>query len=398
MTIRVLQVCPFDIPDEPSAGGQIRIEAIAQAYRSAGCIVDRSCLVTRQRDARRPLDIVMPWLDRVRRKHLGKPSNLGQIRQHWAANVNQRLQAQLIDRLTQPYQLIHIEHPWGVALISSLKHHPLLADARIVYSAHNIEHELFESITREQGHWNHAAQQLTQEIRHIEHNAAATADITWTVSESDAQQLKQFARQCIVAPNGCRQLPEHPPPSRFDSMRGQYALFIGGNYSPNINGFLTMLGDDLSILPAGFSIQTIGTCGESLQHHVPHRPWLLTGQLFHNGKMRAEELDSALLNAGVILLPILSGGGTNLKTAEALSSGQPVLGTTKAFRGFDDWKHSHGVHLADSPELFRDRLIQILQSAPINSPIPRRHGLNWSEALQPALHRTLDILNSNPSS
>lgn len=392
MTIRVLQVCPFDIPDEPSAGGQIRIEAIAQAYRAAGCIVDRSCVVTRKRDARRPLDIVMPWLDRVRRKHLGKPSNLGQIRQHWAALTSQRLQSQLGARLTHSYQLIHIEHPWDVALMASLTQHPLLANAQTVYSAHNIEHELFESIAREQGNWNIAAQNLAQEIRKIEQDAAKHTDFTWAVSDSDAQQLRPFARQCIVAPNGCRSLPDHPHPTQFDKIRGRYALFIGANYAPNVNGFLNILGEDFSFLPTGTSIQTIGTCIESLQNHEPHRHWLQTGQLRHNGKVTEQELDSALLNAGVILLPITSGGGTNLKTAEALASGRQVLGTSKAFRGFDDWKNGQGVHLADSPEIFRDSLAKILCMASCSSPTTKRLGLNWSTALQPAIEMTLGRL------
>lgn len=335
----------------------------------------------------------MPWFDRIRRKHFGKPSNLGQIRQHWATQASDRLQRQLAAQLTHSYQIIHIEHPWDVALIASLKQHPLLTKALTVYSSHNIEHELFESVAREQGYWNLAAQHLTQEIRNIEQAAAATTDITWAVSDRDAQQLRPFARKCIVAPNGCRDLPERPRHTQFDPIRGQYALFIGADYAPNISGFLTALGDDLSFLPAGTSIQTIGTCIKSLQHHVPHRPWLLTGQLHHNGKVAEQELDSALLNAGVILLPIMSGGGTNLKTAEALSSGRQVLGTSKAFRGFDAWKNSRGVHLADSPEIFRDTLAKILCDASCSRPEPRRQGLNWSTALQPAITQTLDLLD-----
>lgn len=395
MTPRVLQVCPFDIPDQPSAGGQIRIDAIAKAYREAGYSVDRTCVVTRRRDARRPMDLIMPWLDRVRRKHLGKPGNLGQIRQHWATQASQRLHKQLAARLEHTYAIVHVEHPWDVALICAMRKHPMLARARIVYSAHNIEHELFESVTREQGHWNRAAQQLAQEIRQIEEAAAAAADITWAVSLADAEKLTPFARQCILAPNGCRELPTHAPLSLFSDLRGRYALFIGANYAPNINGFLSMVGNDLSFLPSGTSIHTIGTCAEALKHHAPYQPWMGSGHIRHHGKVSTALLDSALLNAGVILLPILSGGGTNLKTAEALASGQPVLGTTKAFRGFEVWLRAPGVHQADQPDVFRDNLVKMLLTFSTAQPAPRRQELTWSAALRPAMEETLrNTLNS----
>lgn len=389
MTTRVLQVCPFDIPDQPSAGGQIRIDAIAKAYREAGCLVDRSCIVTRRRDARRQMDLILPWLDRVRRKHLGRPGNLGQIRQHWAAQASQRLHKQLAARLEHAYAIVHVEHPWDVALICSMREHPMLAHARIVYSAHNIEHELFESVTREQGHWNRAAQQLAQEIRQIEEAAAAAADITWTVSLADAAQLAPFARQCIVAPNGCRELPTHAPLSVFSNLRGRYALFIGANYAPNINGFISMVGNDLSFLPPGTSIHTIGTCSEALEHHEPHQPWMRTGRIHHHGKVSTALLDSALLNAGVILLPILSGGGTNLKTAEALASGQPVLGTTKAYRGFEVWLGESSVHQAEQPDVFRKKIAKLLLTFSTAQSASRRQELIWSNALRPAMEETL---------
>jgi len=337
----------------------------------------------------------MPWLDRIRRKHLGKPGNLGQIRQHWAAKASHKLQKQLAARLERAYDIVHVEHPWGIELIGSMRHHPMLTHARIVYSSHNIEHELFESITREQGHWNRAAQQLAKEIRQVEEAAAATADVTWAVSLADAAQIAPFSRHCIVAPNGCRELPIHAPPSLFSDLRGRYALFIGANYTPNINGFLNMLGNDLSFLPAGTAIHTIGTCAEALKLYAPHQPWMAIDKIHHHGKVSTMLLDSALLNAGVILLPIISGGGTNLKTAEALAAGRPVLGTSKAFRGFEVWLRTPGIHLADHPDVFRDNLAKLLAIPATGQTASRIQGLSWMSTLRPAVEETLKAtLNS----
>lgn len=396
MTIRVLQVCPFGIPDEPNTGGQIRIQAIAQAYQDWGCIVDRCCIVTRPRDVNGQLDILLPWQDRIRRKHLGKPDNLGQIRQHWASKASHNLQSQLSARLNkqggEPYQIVQVEHPWDAHLLISLKSHPMIFDARIVYSAHNIEHELFESVAKEAGYWNRAAERLAEEIRSIETMAASVSDLTWAVSEYDQEKLSRFSNRCIVAPNGCRQLPKHPLISRFSEIKSPYALFIGTNYAPNIKGFLSLVGDDLSYLPSGTSIHTIGSCAELLQKHPAHQPSLRSGQITHHGKLSQAEVDSALLNADVILLPILSGGGTNLKTAEALAAGRQIIGTSHAFRGFEQWQGAPGVQLADKPDIFRNHLSKVLASPQMYPPMPQRNELCWSAALRPALEQTLGTI------
>jgi hypothetical protein len=392
MAVRVLQICPFDIPQEPRAGGQIRIEAIAQAYLAAGCEVVRSCVVTRQRDVRRPADLVLPWIDRIRRKHVGKPGHLGQIRQHWASSRSRALQHQLAAHLEGSYQIVHVEHPWNVALMHAMRHHPSLSSARLVYSAHNIESALFKSVVTEQGHWNRAARSLQQEIFEIEMRAAACADLVWAVSEHDAHQLENAANRVLVVPNGCRALPQQPTPSPFGAIKGRYALFVGTDYGPNVNGFLRMLGDDFTHLPAGCSVQTIGSCADVLKTHPAHARWLAEGRLVHHGRVDADTLDAALLQAGLVLLPILAGGVTNLKTAEALVSARPVLGTSHAFRGFEDWRSSPEVHVQDQPAAFRTLMAELLARPTdfaIQTDVLRHQSLLWPNILRPAVQQTL---------
>lgn len=396
MTVRVLQVCPFSIPDEPSSGGQIRITAIQEAYQAAGCLVDRCCIVTRARDVRNPLDLVMTWPDRIRRYHIGKPGNLGQIRQHWAAEKSQRLQKQLAKKLTAHYDLVHVEHPWDAELIHQLRNHASLRRARIISSSHNVERELFESVVQERDEWNGSAKRLAQDIGRIELNAAARADLIWAVSKHDANKLAQSGTPFVVAPNGCRPLPSNPRDETFSSVSRPYALFVGANYGPNVNGFLNMLGDDFGFLPKGTSLHTIGTCGEFLSKHEPHQSWIHSGALAHHGRVSQATLDSALHHASVIILPITAGGGTNLKTAEALATNHPILGTSHSFRGFEDWTHADRVWLEDSPTTFRSKLADLLTRTPCAS---EKHTLDtaaldltWSNVLRPAIDATLALI------
>ena len=63
--------------------------------------------------------------------------------------------------------------------------------------------------------------------------------------------------------------------------------------------------------------------------------------------------------SSLIILPIVSGGGTNLKTAEALLSTKRILASETAFRGFEAFKKSKGVSVVKN-ENFADAFDQIL--------------------------------------
>ena len=47
-----------------------------------------------------------------------------------------------------------------------------------------------------------------------------------------------------------------------------------------------------------------------------------------------------------MLLPITYGGGSNLKTAEALLTGHPIIATAKAFRGCEVFTDMPGMIIA----------------------------------------------------
>jgi hypothetical protein len=57
--------------------------------------------------------------------------------------------------------------------------------------------------------------------------------------------------------------------------------------------------------------------------------------------------------AACIVLPITFGGGSNIKTAEALFSGRPVIGTTHSLRGYDFARRLPHVYCTDEPNEFR---------------------------------------------
>ncbi|MGB6285743.1 MAG: hypothetical protein WBG18_15200, partial [Xanthobacteraceae bacterium] len=64
-----------------------------------------------------------------------------------------------------------------------------------------------------------------------------------------------------------------------------------------------------------------------------------------------------------VLLPISDGGGSNLKTAEALTLGKWVIATSISLRGFEAYAND-GVIVANNPVEFRHAMRQVLRRPP----------------------------------
>ena len=99
----------------------------------------------------------------------------------------------------------------------------------------------------------------------------------------------------------------------------------------------------------------------------------------------------------MIILPKTLSGGSNLKTAEALASGRPIVATNRAFDGFEGFRDVPGVTIHDDPDLFWDTVDGFLTGG--ISSVPRApeimEGLLWTECLKPMVH-ALEALAANP--
>jgi hypothetical protein len=85
------------------------------------------------------------------------------------------------------------------------------------------------------------------------------------------------------------------------------------------------------------------------------------------------------------LLPIKDGGGTNLKTAEAIVSGHRIVATPTAFRGFDKYRDAKGVTIATTRQGFVGGIRQALASEPLNlsrAELAARLEVTWSQVLR----------------
>jgi glycosyltransferase involved in cell wall biosynthesis len=282
----------------------------------------------------------------------------------------------LFDRIarTKP-RIVSMEHPW---------HAPLAVDIRarfgdqlrIVYSSQNVEWHLMPS------HQDRARAEV------LERQLVDVADLVVACTTADASIYETWgARRVETFGNGHR--PRSAPEAlqhswRYELKHRKVVLFVGSAHPPNMDGFLDMflpapgcIGPDARIVMVG------GVC-----HLVAASPRYQANRAIFDetvmmiGVQEDVALDALFSIADVVVLPIVSGGGSNLKTAEALLSLKPVVGTTKSFVGFEDYKAAPGVFVEDDPKAFKSRIRDILAEAETSSRTADEvEALTWSSVL-----------------
>ena len=150
---------------------------------------------------------------------------------------------------------------------------------------------------------------------------------------------------------GCSDLAEvaaccRPSVELFDAaehLRGWESLdllFVGSNHLPNVEGLRWFLDEVFipQLAPHGTTLAVAGSVTD-------YEEWPQLPGLVYLG--RVADLDPLYAAARIVVLPILSGAGSPVKTVEALAQGKAMVATRLALRGIDptDWR---GVAVADN--------------------------------------------------
>ncbi|WP_244571240.1 glycosyltransferase [Mesorhizobium carmichaelinearum] len=233
----------------------------------------------------------------------------------------------------------------------------------IVYSSQNVEQDLLaqEAILsgKDADEWN------VRRAAEIELDLLAQADLVVAVSEQDAACFSKRNSSVVVAPNGIWQRDKPTGldrwASRFSGLRT--ALFVGSAHPPNASGFLAMTAPDLGFLSPTERILVVGGVADLIRgdERFLRCADLNNARIELLGVQDGGTLSALIELADVVMLPIAEGGGTNIKTAEALYNRKRIVATPFAFRGYERFAHDQNVELADHPEHFQDLLAKALR-------------------------------------
>ncbi len=391
---RLLQISTYPTL-KPRHGGQRRAHQIGRALERAGHEIRRIAAYDFAGYAGQPSE---PAIDLGRMPPPTHPSAWLFEGARSLAQDAKELDA--FHRLCETVDAIVLEEVWLWPAVRTL---PSVRSGYmpVIYSSHNIEAPVFARSMRGFGHPR--AEAYGAEITGMEAELARVAAGVSAVTEADAVELRRLgACRAVVAPNGVEArrrshllgaLPEAL------ARETRFLLFVASAHPPNASGVPDLFMATLETLrPLERLVVAGGVC------HLLH-DWLregpmhfARGRLMLMGELSDFCLDGLFANASGIVLPLRDGGGSNLKTAEALYSGLPMVATSTAMRGFEDYVGDPGVLIADDPADFAAAVRRILDAPPpCRMPGPRLDRLLWDTTLRPLVTLVDEVLAEHRS-
>ena len=274
-----------------------------------------------------------------------------------------------------------VEQPWGWPIAARLKREQ--PETLCIYSSQNIESVLKERILMDIS--TELRAEITSRIRELEIAAAKEADLVIACSLSDQEWFITHGvnpKKVIYIPNctAADQFAGQVTPSTDET---EYFLLAASSYLPTNESFMELFSHANEFLPPKVEIKVVGGIADYLVTQVGSR----TANALHGGINLLGVVDDLALHnylAGAlgILLPVKFGGGTNLKTAEALYYNKYIIGTEEAFRGFEKYLDDPKIFIVrDSHDVMRAMWRIYNSSEQSSAPLmqdDKRRELTWS--------------------
>lgn len=410
--MRVVQLTTYPLKS-PRHGGQLRCAAIRERYRQSGVDVETIAVMHEgqyRASERERNDIALPGSSKFWNLAHERFVDL-QTGQCLAGDSHSfGLFAGLLGRFRP--DVIQLEQPWLYPAIKRyIADRPSGSGARprLVYSSQNIEWKLKRDERRSLASDSSAHALNIAQVEALEHEVVSQSDMVVACTLEELHELREMAdgdmddssRLYVTAPNAIA--PFESDPNRLRGLKrrhgiDRYPLFVGSAHPPNADGFWEMLAPSLSFLRPDEKIVVVGGVGHFLRNHAIYRSWsgINEPRLLVLGETERDDLVALLHGAAAILLPITTGGGSNLKTAEAIYTGNRVVATTHALRGYGEASRWPTITIADTPEKFRRTLREMLdrdEATPTAAYSDTRAAVTWERALAPLVEALRVLLN-----
>lgn len=191
---------------------------------------------------------------------------------------------------------------------------------------HNVEYDFMVSTTWGGGDYKHLF--WIGSAKHNEQCASKYADKIFTLNQKDYDRvLSLYGRASTIIPvtmkDDYHDLDERENQKVGTPLQG---LFVGSYFAGNIMGLKQFCKEVLPSLNMHLTI--VGSGMDKFRYDI-----IESDKTTIHGK--AEDLTPYYESADFVILPIVSGGGMKVKTAEALKYGKYIIGTKEALEGYD---------------------------------------------------------------
>lgn len=212
------------------------------------------------------------------------------------------------------------------------------SNAKIVLRAHNIEHQIWELAAQLSNNplKKIYLQLLAKRLKKYELNKLKSFDGIAAITKSDEAFFKKsgFSKPTLTVPFGIEMN------DTVESVPEEYpSLFhIGAmDWQPNIEGITWFLNDVWNKIHAKHPHLKLYLAGRNMQKSE----W---EQLNKPNVIIVGEVDNAqqfILSKGILLVPLLSGGGMRVKIIEGLSLGKTIISTKTGAEGVECENNKH---------------------------------------------------------
>ncbi len=197
-----------------------------------------------------------------------------------------------------------------------------MGDKPRIYSSHNVESKMFDAFSN-----NICFRSI---INECEIDLARKADKVFAVSTADKEYFLRYNEEVEIMPNGfdekqSREILNSKIKSPYAGRR--ISLFVGSSHKPNVDA-----ADYIISTLAPMMLDTDFVICGSCCSYITAPP----GENVYVKGFVSDKVKSELMHASSVFVnPIESGGGSNLKIIEAMSSGTRVVSTHFGARGYD---------------------------------------------------------------
>jgi glycosyltransferase involved in cell wall biosynthesis len=297
--------------------------------------------------------------------------------------------ARLVRSVTEHVQraaaeVIVLEQPYLADLTAEVA---AASGTPVVYSSANIEYRLKRDLERFQPDWKRPTTR-SEDLRALEQRAVDLASCVTAICRTDQQALREeFGCEATLVPNGTsiadlrapRQAPLHDPVD--------FAV-AGSAYWPNVEGLAKIATPSLAFLPPTARIHVAGSMSSQVltEPSIARHYSVNASRLILRGFLNMNELVATMQAARAVLVPIFTGEGSNLKSADALACGRPVIMTRRATRGYEDVIEidPEGISVVEDARDFREAMRVAFESRPTFEVGAQRSGkLSWKTRLAP---------------
>lgn len=369
-TILVIGTYPIAVPQH---GGQKRLAAIVDEYRGMFERVQYTAVYCADFYAQAgPGDIPISGdsLQRVRESPFTGDVVCGE-----AIYDDPAVRERMVNVITnlQP-AVIHIEQPFPYIglkkLLAELEIKP-----KIIFGSQNIEAPMKRDILQNANAPQAFTDEIVERIDALERELSKDADLVMACTEADiAAHKKMGAKKVVLAQNGIAPFETTPEATEYWKRKfakkniTKTALFVASAHPPSWTGFEEMIGYGVGFMPLGSQLLLAGSVSDYFESRVTDTTDIKQVTFWQRvtacGRLPEERLVALLQLADVIVLPITEGGGSNLKTAEALIADKPVVATSHAFRSYENFMGFPNIYIADKPGDFRAAIANALTATP----------------------------------